>query len=518
MHHIQGIAREQNLLLPPSLEECIRKDSPVWVIDAFVESVDLEKLGFHGVKPAQTGRPRYNPRHMSKLYLYGFTELEASTRVMERETHRNIEVMWLVEGVKPDFKTIADFRRENKESLIRLGREFIVWCNQMNLLGKELIAVDGSKFGASNALRRSATKEYLQRVLREAEVEIQEYLKRLEEREAQEEQEGMAEREDWQAKVQQMQKNQQRYTELLQTLEEKGGNQVCLTDPDSRVMKTQGVFQPSYNVQTVIDSKHHLIVDQEVVQEGNDKQQLAKMAIRAQEVLGVEQVEVVADSGYYSGEEIARCEERGMTCYVPPIPLKDPRKTGIFSAERFVYDRARDGYRCPAGATLTYQREEKTRGRMRRIYQTPACVSCVLKEQCTKAKTGKTVYRTKGQLQREQMQQRLHQHPEKVKLRQWIVEHPFGTLKRSLKHGQLLLRGWANVKVEISLRVLAYNIKRVIQILGIEKFREALKQKRACASVNSPISGGPFYQFISFLQNLSYLLFPWKIKWTFHTG
>src|SRR6266699_322984 len=312
MDYIRGVTRNQVILFPESVEDYITEDNPVRFIDAFVSSLDLAALGFNRAQPAETGRPAYDPGDLLRLYLYGYLNRVRSSRMLERETKVNLEVMWLLGKLSPDFKTVADFRRDNQAAIKAVCREFTLLCRKLKLFGGELVAIDGSKFKAVNNRRRNF--------------------------------------------------NEARLTKALKA---SGAKQVSLTDKDARSMVMHhGSTEVGYNVQTVVDEKHQLIVEHEVTNDPTDHAHLAEMALRAKETLGVEQLEVVADMGYYDGAEVKQCAEAGITTYIPKPITSVNRKRGLFTKQDFVYDQAKDCYRCPQGEELTYRYESFEQNRL----------------------------------------------------------------------------------------------------------------------------------------------------------
>lgn len=474
MSYIWGESRNQMYLLPETIDDYISQDNPVRFLDAFVEKLDLDQLGFQHAQPAGMGRPPYHPGDLLRLYLYGYLNRIRSSRRLEKEAGRNLELMWLIGRLRPDFKTIADFRRDNVAAIKQVCREFTLLSKQMNLFGGELVAIDGSKFQAANSKSRNFNEAKLQQLIAAIDAKIEEYLKQLDRQDAEEAAIPTPKVEEWKEKLRQWQERKQRYQSYQQQLNESGEKQISLTDPDSRKMSMGHGSQVGYNVQLAVDEKHKLIVEHEVTNAVTDQDQLAPMAERAKATLGVERLEVVADMGYYDGAEVKKCEAQGITAYIPKPHTSANTKLGLFGKECFSYDPKKDVYRCPAGQELTYRFGTVEKGRSLRYYSTSACGSCALKAQCTRNQGNRRITRWEYEDVLERMEQRVSENPEKVRQRKKMVEHPFGTMKRWMEQGYFLMRGKQKVSTEGSLMVLAYNIKRVINLVGVQKMIEAL--------------------------------------------
>ena len=360
MDYIRGVSRNQVILFPETVEDYITADNPVRFIDAFVASLELAELGFLRATPAETGRPAYDPADLLRLYLYGYLNRVRSSRMLERETKLNVEVMWLLGKLRPDFKTIADFRRDNVQPIKRVCREFTLLCRKLKLFGGELVAIDGSKFKAVNNRRRNFNETRLTKAIAALEQKISSYLSSLDEADAAEpdpDEPGPSAAE-LREKLKTLQQRKAKYQALATDLKTNGAKQVSLTDPDARSMiMHHHSTEVGYNVQTAVDEKHQLIVEHEVTNDPTDHAHLAEMAVRAKETLEVEQLEVVADMGYYDGAEVKQCAEAGITTYIPKPITSVNQKRGLFTKQDFTYDAAKDCYRCPAGAELTYRYE-----------------------------------------------------------------------------------------------------------------------------------------------------------------
>lgn len=477
MPHVQGQARDAVVLFPPCLDEYITPDNPVRFIDAFVDQLDLQALGFARVIAADTGRPAYHPGDLLKLYVYGYLNRVRSSRQLERETQRNVEVMWLLKKLTPDFKTIADFRARHPGAIKAVCGEFTLLCKALDLFGGELVAIDGSKFRAVNSPKRNFTQARLTKQLKQINDWIATYLRQLAEADA--DTSGAAGRaQDVRVKIARLRERRQRYQAIHQQLETSGARQVSLTDPDSRSMPIGQGTDVAYNVQIAVDAQHHLIVAQAVTNAVTDQEQLAPMARAAQATLGVESLKVVTDKGYYDGDQVRQCEAQGVSVYTAKPSTSANRQRGLFTKDDFVYDAERDRYRCPGGSELTYRFSTVENGRPMRYYKTPACRTCLLKARCTRNQEGRRITRAEYEDVLDRMAQRVRDRPEIMQLRQQVAEHPFGTLKRAMNQGYFLCRGLKKVNAEMSLSVLAYNLKRAINILGVPKLIVALREWR----------------------------------------
>jgi len=475
MGYVEGQDRKQTMLFPEVLEDYISEENPVRFIDVFIEGLDLSEMGFGRAVPKERGRPPYDPADLLRLYMYGYLNRTRSSRQLEREAGRNVELMWLMRKLKPDFKTIADFRRDNPQAIKKVCREFTLWCKRLELFGGELVAIEGSKFGAVNSPKRNFTEKKLKRLIEEIDGKIEQYLKELDRQDQQEVGERSLSTEELKEKIERYKQRRGQYEQLKRDLEQSGESQVSLTDPQSRSMRVGHGVEVSYNVQIVVDHKHKLVVEHEVVNEVTDQGQLSTMAKKAKETLGVESLEVVADRGYYNGEEVKTCEESGMTVYVPRPNNSSNLKRGLFTKKDFVYEPEKDCYRCPAGKELSYRFNSVEQGRAVRSYEIFGCNSCELKSKCSINKRGRRrITRWVNEAILEAMARRVAEHPEKMELRRCLAEHPFGTIKRVMNQGYFLMRGLTKVGAETSLTILAYNLKRVINILGVRTMMEAV--------------------------------------------
>lgn len=474
MPFIPGETPGQNVLFPESLDDYVASDNPVRFIDAFVDSLDYEALGFRRSRPAATGRPAYAPRDLLALYIYGYLYKLRSSRVLERETHRNVELMWLLRKLRPDFKTIADFRRDNGKAIRKACREFTVLCRKLDLFGAELVAIDGSKFRAVNNRDRNFSQERLRQNIARIDERIADYLKLLdttdkEERPRSEPDAKLAE------KIAMLRDRLDEARVLLGYMEERKMSEVSLTDGDSRRMLSGPVTEVCYNAQIAVDTKNHMIVVDDVTNEPVDKQQLAPMALATKDLLESETFEVVADKGYSSTGQLKTCLENGIVPYVPHPHTSANRNRGLFTKDDFRYDSSEDVYVCPAGEKMTFRLQREELGRPVRYYKTPACNTCDLRSRCTGAKRGgRRITRHADEAVIEQTDQRLAGRPDMMLVRKKTVEHVFGTMKMWFDSRHFLTRGLDNVRTEFSLSSLAYNLRRALNLRGVEGLLAAL--------------------------------------------
>jgi transposase len=467
MAYIEGTVRQQAMLMPERVDEYVEETSVVRFIDAFARALPVEKLGFERSEPAETGRPGYDPRMMLALWIYGYVNRITSSRRLEREAGRNVEVMWLSEGLRPDFKTISDFRKDNKKALVKVFREFVQICRAEGLLGAELVAVDGSKFRAVNSSDRNYTNKKLARQQKELEKRIEKYLREVERQDKRQAADETAKvsKEQLREKIARLRERQKANEALVEELQASGETQISKTDPESRSMKMRGGTNVCYNAQTAVDSKHKLIVAAQVTNEPNDQQQLSSIAVEAKQALGVDTLDVVADRGYSNSVELDRCEQENITTYVPQTHSEKSARAGRFSKEDFEYDAQSNQYRCPAGQSLTHRCDSVQRGRVVQYYWTDACGGCALRRQCMTARSKqRRVTRRQDEQKITEAARRASERSDLMNKRKELSEHPFGTIKRWINGGYFLLKGLEGVRAEFSLAALAYNIKRVAAI------------------------------------------------------
>jgi transposase len=478
MAYIEGVARNQGILFPEVLEDYITEDNSVRFIDAFVDSLDLVGLGFKYAEPEPTGRPPYNPGDLLKLYVYGYLNRLRSSRGLERETYRNVELMWLIRKLKPDFKTIADFRKDNKVAIRGICGEFIFLCKHLDLFGGELIAIDGSKFRAVNSKKRNFNEEKLKRKIREIEEKVEGYLEELDENDKEERGVDCPDREGLKKKIEEIKRRKEEYRGLLEGLRESGEKQISITDPEAKAMLNNQRIEVCYNVQLAVDSKHKLILAHEVTNEVSDQNQLSGMAKRVKEVVNRERIKVLADKGYYNPVQIKECVDKGIIPYIPELESGVTKGRGIpgaeFSRDKFRYDKERDVYLCPEGKELRFMHTATHHGKRMRFYKSKGCMSCKVRGLCTRDKEGRIMTRWEHEGILEEMRERVKQEKEKVKLRNLLTEHVFGTMKRGFNQGYMLLKGKEKAGAEISLTVLSYNIKRALNIVGLKRLVEAV--------------------------------------------
>ncbi len=472
--HVEGLNRNQTALFPDTLEGYVDKENPVRFIDAFVDSLNLEKLGFGHSIPAEVGRPPYNPSDLLKLYVYGYLNQVRSSRKLERECHRNIEVMWLMKKLTPDFKTIADFRKDNIHCVKGVFKEFVKLCISLDLYGAKCIAVDGTKFKAVNSLDNNFNCKNLAYRMKMIDQHVSKYLAEIEEQDRKEEQANSKQADILQEKIQKLMKRKEEYSELLHKLQESKQNEVSLVDPDCRLMKNRGRIEPCYNGQVAVDDKNHLIVDYNVTNAPADNCQLSSMAIGAKEILRAKNLEAVADKGYFSFVQIKDCVDNDIIPYVPEqnrYGVGFVKRKGVptreFHVDKFVYDVGTDTFVCPGGNELVFSYLDHAHQKNIRVYRTDACFSCeFFMVKCTLNRHGRTLWRWEHAEVLDEMRARLLREPEKLALRKRLVEHPFGTMKRAFNQGYLLLKGLRKVVGEVGFTVLAYNMRQVLNILG----------------------------------------------------
>ena len=470
---IQGEHRGQGTFLPESLDDYVTDTNPVRVVDVFVDELDLVKLGFEGAIAADTGRPAYHPAILLKIYIYGYLNRIPSSRRLEREAQRNVELMWLTGRLMPDFKTIANFRKDSSKAIRGVCRQFVGLCQQLGLFGENLVAIDGSKFKAVNNRDRNFTSAKLKRRMEEIESSINRYLTALDEADRQEPSIAQPKAGRLQEKIDKL-KAQMKELQVIETqLNESPDKQVSLTDPDARSMMTRGTGVVGYNVQTAVDTQHHLIVAHEVTNVGSDRDQLSSMAKQAREAMASDTLSVVADRGYFKSEQILACHDAGITAYVPKPTTSGAKADGRFNNDAFVYDAAKNVYICPAGEALIWRFSSIEKGLKLHRYWSSNCQGCVLKSKCTPSKQ-RRVRRWEHEVVLEEMQNRLSNAPEMMRIRKRTVEHPFGTLKQWMGATHFLTRKLNGVSAEMGLNVLAYNLKRVMKILGTNGLMKAL--------------------------------------------
>ncbi len=502
-HYKTGTSREQAQLLPARIDDYVGPDNPVRAIDAFVQALDLVKLGFRnaGVRGGP-GQPAYDPADLVALYVYGYINQVRSSRRLAREAERNLEVIWLLRGLRPGYRTIAEFRKVNAQALIAANRAFSRMIGDLDLLGGTVVAIDGAFFHGDASKASITTKNKLVRDLATVDAEIEAYAKALEASDAAEDgkaleasdaaEDGKAQASDASApaetpaeRLAALKAKRDRLDADIKHLEESGETQISRTDKDARLLSKSGQTLAGYNVQCAIDSKHKLIAASAVVNDGNDTAQLHVMALGAKAQLGVETLTVLADGGYFNGNALKACEADGITAYVP-APDRESRMTaeGRFSHQAFVYEPENDAYRCPNGVLLEPAGTKEQSGKTYHCYNSKKadCLGCPLRSQCLSAKgERRTIYRWTDEdvLERHRDRMRSPDAAGQMRRRSGLAEHPFGTLKCRAGYRHFLLRGFAKVRGEWSLMALCYNFTRVLNIIGIDGLRDYLAAAHA---------------------------------------
>jgi len=479
MGYIEGEDRNQIILFPESIDEYVSDNNSIRIIDEYIKQLNLKSLHFKRATTPLMGRPPYHPKDMLKLYLYGYLNRIRSSRRLEQEAIRNLEVIWLIRKLKPDFKTIADFRKDNKQALKKVFRDFTKLCDEWELFGKELIAIDGSKFRACNSKKNNYNTKKLERHLKYLDEKIEGYLKELDDHDQIESPDRQPDAREITERIQQLKDRKEKYQQYRRKLKQSGENEISTTDPDSRLMVNNNHVEVSYNVQTTVDAKHKLIADFKVTQKPNDLGQLAPMALRARRLFGNKTFEVLADKGYYQAKDLEKCSKKGITLYVTKQTHANTTKDQAFYSDQFKYDKSKNVYLCPAGKELHYHRIRKKDGKIigYEYRNDEACKDCKFKARCTRAQKGRSIFRHVKQDLLDRIDTQTKRNFKKYKLRQMIVEHPFGTIKRGWGAYYFLTRRKVSVSAEISLSFLAYNLKRVINILGTEEILRRLRQR-----------------------------------------
>jgi len=474
---VEGTDRGQSTLLPECLDDWISEDNPVRVIDVFVDELNLGGLGFDGVEPQATGRPGYHPAVLLKLYIYGYLNRVQSSRRLEREAGRNVEVMWLTGRLVPDHKTIADFRKDNGRAIRQVCARFVALCRTLGLLSEASVAIDGSKFKAVNNRDRNFTRAKMARRMDQIEESVARYLHQLDSADRQEP--SLARTTNTtrlKEKIAKLRQEMQRLEKLKARMLKTPDQQISLTDPDARSMATSGRGSGvvGYNVQTAVDTRHHLIVAHDVTNVGTDRSQLARMAKETKATLETESLDVVADRGYFNSAEILACEEAGITVTLPKPQTSGNKAKGRFVKQDFRYVAEEDAYICPANEKLIYRYTNEEDGLVLRRYWTSACPTCAIKHRCTTGRE-RRITRWEHEHVLEAVQRRLDAHPEKMRQRRETVEHPFGTIKARMGATHFLMKTLPRVATEMALHVLAYNLTRVMNILGPRPLMTAMR-------------------------------------------
>lgn len=512
MGHVEGQSRYQRVLCAASLDEMISADHPVRVIDAFVEVLDLKRLGFSKVEVEETGRPPYHPADLAKLYLYGYANQVRSSRRLEKEATRNLEVRWLINELEPSFKTIADFRKDHPEAVVGLCRAFIQFCRSQSLVGGTVVAVDGSKIEAVASRKKVITPKSLEKQLAAVDGKIADYLAGMDEADRAEDAEAdeptdvaaalaalQDQRKDLQAiaeaddggpegpdggqgepaELVALRQRRELLEAKAKSLADQQLSQQVIGEREARLMRTaRHGHQVAYNVQTATDAGHGLIVAFDLTSQGNDYRLLLPMAEQAKQALQAETLTVVADVGYSNGQQGRLCQQAGITAMVPRPQTVNTRGKHYFSRDAFSYDGDSDTYTCPAGETMTVNRISSSEHN--KTYGTKACAGCALRAQCT-GTTGRVVVRDFYEDDRQAMHDRTVADPRWMKLRRELAEHPYGTIKWMMGYPRFLVRGRRKAKAELALMVLGFNLKRAITIRGVKALLAALAGQPAPA-------------------------------------
>jgi transposase len=473
---VVGDDRGQSTLFPERLDDYVGEDNPVRAIDVFVDELDLAGLGFEGVEPQARGRPAYHPATLLKIYVYGYLNRVQSSRRLERECQRNVELVWLTGHLIPDFKTIADFRKDNGEAIRKVCRAFVLLCRRLDLLGDASVAIDGSKFKAVNARDRNFTEAKMKRRLEQIDESIARYLSQLDTADRQGPTVPEAKTTRLKEKIATLREEIERLNALNALMMASEDKQISLTDPDARSMATsgRGSGMVGYNVQSAVDTTHHLIVAHEVTNVGSDRSQLSNIAEQARTEIGAETLDVVADRGYYESKEILACERVGITVTLPKPMTSGAKAAGRFGKQDFVYVAKDDVYLCPAGERLIYRYTNEEEGKTLHRYWTTACQTCALKAKCTTGEQ-RRISRWEHEAVLETVQDRLDRNPDKMRVRRQTVEHPFGTIKAWMGATHFQMRTLPKVATEMALHVLAYNMKRMMRILGVGGLMAAMR-------------------------------------------
>jgi transposase len=482
----KGHSRHQTMLLPNAVEDYVSEDNPVRAIDAYVDSLNLGNMGFtNAQRGVQKGQPPFDPSDLMKLYLYGYLNRIRSSRRLEKETYRNLEVIWLIRGIQPTYKTIADFRKNNHSAIIEVNKDFVLLCKELDLYGGELVAIDGS-FVKANASKSSIyTRTNVKKRLAEIEKDIFTYIDEINKNDENEQSnETVNEDRQLEEKLEKLKERQQHCKDVLSQIEASDDTQISMTDEDARLLSKNGVNMAGYNVQSAVDDKHKLLVACDVVNDRNDCAQLYPMAEKAKEALEVDELKTAADAGYYNQPQIKNCLDANITPYVPrPDRGKADREKGRFERKDFIFDEEQNAYRCPAGQYLTHRTNQDKDGKKMLIYNAPSstCKQCHLKDKCLE---GKSPYRRISRYEHEDIIEAHDERMEKdgkayMKKRASAVEHPFGTLKVWWGWTHFLMRGIEKVKAEMNLFMLSYNFKRVLNIIGVEGLRAYCAKRNA---------------------------------------
>ena len=473
---IEGEHRNQSILFPELLDDYIAQTNPVRVIEAFVDELNLLELGFDGVQPKHTGRPAYHPAAMLKLYIYGYLNKIQSSRRLERETNRNVELMWLLNRLMPDFKTIADFRKDNGPAIKKACRQFIMICKQLNLFAESLVCIDGSRFKAVNNRDRNYTKNKVKRRIEAINKSLDRYLDQFDSFDRQEQSPPKAKTDHINKQIDSLKRQMKDVQAIEAVIDQAPDKQLSLTDPGARAMSTNARSSGTvgYNVQAAVDTKHHLIVAHDVSTAMGDRGQLTRMSKQAQQATGIESLEVIADRGYFKMEEIKATVDAGMTPYVPKPLTSNNKARGLYDRRDFVYIEQDDEYQCPAGERLIWRYASLENGLTMNRYWSSNCQTCRLKPKCTPAKLRRVSRWEHGKVL-EDHEQRMNENPTMMQLRKQTAEHAFGTIKSWMGMSHFKTKTLKRVSTEMSLHVLAYNLTRMINMMGVKSLIRAIE-------------------------------------------
>ena len=478
------------------LDDVIEPNNLVRVIDFFINELNLLALGFTKAVPKTRGRKPYNPGDLLKLYIYGFLNRISSGRKLEIETKRNLELKWLLGNLTPDFKTISDFRKDNRTALKKVYREFVFICKSADLVDFKLVAIDGSLFSAVNHNSKNISKNKLKKLFQKIDAAIESYLEELSHSDKLDNQRQL----ELEEQLQMLHEKRAEYQQLQDKMKETEVAQISTTDPDSRMMtKRNSKTDVGYNVQTVVDSKHKLIVECEVTNDCNDLHQLFNMANKVKETHELDHLEVTADTGYYYGRDLEKCFDNNIQTYVPS-PKSPIKNKGQFSSNHFQYDPDKDEYICPSGRKLPRYRRVSVQNHTS-YGKKSVCEGCQFANDCITSSLGfRLVYKSYYEYIYAYQDRMNKENPEKIKLRKMLVEHPFGTIKHHMKFTGFLTKGLPSVNGEFSMVALAYNIKRVFNILGFDGLIAAI-QRYYCVQKSEKSRLNSFFLFFSVKLN-----------------
>jgi transposase len=508
MEYIQGKPRSQIVLIESSLEEKIEPDNPVRIIDGFVNSCKLEEFGFTHAKHAPEGRPPYNPADLLKLYIYGYLNRVRTSRLLERECKRNLEMMWLLNELTPDHNTIANFRRDNAKAIKLVFRKMVTMCKRLDLIGGKVIATDGTKLRAQNSKKNNYNQKKIDDHLAYIENKLHEYLDALDVADTAETMglDPEIDREQIRERIARLNEKKQQYKKLEQQLIETRQEQISTTDPDSRKLAVrQNILEVCYNIQTSVDNKHYLPIDFKTTN-NNDTHALANMTVRAKAILGNTEFIELADKGYHTGEEIRKCHEAGIETLVaiPKTPVSSQAPDPTYNQDQFRYDKENDCYFCPQEHKMTssgtwYQHHPyKTKQ-----YKTKSCTGCPVKALCTKAKKGRVIERNENIENTQRNKIAIENNKELYKRRQEIVEHPFGTIKRQWGFDYTLMKGKKKVDGDVGLIFIAYLFTRLMNIMGLKTIMEAISSLFSLYTRSKHALKCLLNDFQRFLRNIS---------------